>query len=80
VYIHSSPGDDKGEVDSDDRELPKINKRSMIPYKKDQNGIPILPDPNADGGMKLVNMKKLIRAFLTAHYCMTWFFLLSYNH
>jgi hypothetical protein len=50
----------------------------MIPYKKDRNGIPILPDPNADGGMKLVNMEKMIRAFLTAHYRMAWFCLLSY--
>jgi len=78
LYIHSSPGNDEGETDSDDRELPKSNKRSMIPYKKDRNGIPILPDPNADGGMKLVNMEKMIRAFLTAHYRMAWFCLLSY--
>jgi hypothetical protein len=48
-------------------------------YEKDRNGVPILPDPNADGGMKLIHMEKLIWAFLTAHYRKSWLHLLSYN-
>ena len=78
ICLHSSPGDDEEEAEFD-QELPKLKKRSTIPYEKDRNGIPILPDPNADGGMKLINMEKLIRAFFTAHYHKSWLHLLSYD-
>jgi hypothetical protein len=64
-------GDDEEEVS--DREVTKTRKRSKFFLETDEDGIPILPDPDADGGANWSLMEKIFRAFITTHYSVSLF-------
>ena len=61
-------GADEDNNDNNDRHLPGWNKKAKFRLESDENGNLILPDPDLNGGLKLVQMDKIIRAFLSHHY------------
>jgi hypothetical protein len=63
---HVLGGDDDDE--GSDRELTKTRKKPKFILETDEDGFPILPDPDADGGAKWVLMEKIMRAFIGTHY------------
>jgi hypothetical protein len=64
-------GNDEGEEDSD-RELPTRKKRPRYSVEFNEDGYPILPNPEEEE-MKLMEMEQLIRVFLTTYYRMSYF-------
>lgn len=61
-------GGEEDKDEDDDRPLPGRNKKVKFSLESDETGNLILPDPDSNGGLKLVQLEKIIRAFLSHHY------------
>jgi hypothetical protein len=81
AFINAYPfAGDNADTDEQDPQQPSRKKKEPpFQLEFDDDGTPILPDPDADDGMAVGPMCQAIRQFLTAHYRGS-LFLLQYSH
>ena len=68
ILITGNVGEADDEDDEDDRELPHCNKKPVLMLDTTEEGLPILLDPDVDGGMRASVLVQVVRGFLTTHY------------
>lgn len=56
------------EEEESDRDMRKARKKASFAIEVDEDGRPILPDPDGDGGGKWCFMEQIFRAFIATHY------------